>query len=73
MNRERENLNQKIESLEDNNNALKKYQGIVDTEQKAKDILFKANLEASEIFRKRKKRIGKRSFKKLALLNQKLM
>ena len=39
---ERENLNQKIESLEDNNNALKKYQGIVDTEQKAKDILFKA-------------------------------
>ena len=54
---ERENLNQKIESLEDNNNALKKYQGIVDTEQKAKDILFKANLEASEILENAKKEL----------------
>ena len=47
--KEREDLNQKIEFLEDNNNSLKKYQGIVDTEQKAKDILFKANVEATEI------------------------
>lgn len=49
LEQERENLNQKIEFLEDNNNSLKKYQGIVDTEQKAKDILFKANLEATEL------------------------
>ena len=49
LEQERENLNQKIEFLEDNNNSLKKYQGIVDTEQKAKDILFKANLEATEV------------------------
>ena len=46
---EKENLNQRIKGLEDNNNALKMYQGIVDTEQKAKDILFKANLEANKI------------------------
>lgn len=54
---ERENLNQKIEFLEDNNNSLKKYQGIVDTEQKAKDILFKANLEATELLENAKKEL----------------
>lgn len=54
---ERENLNQKIEILEDSNNALKKYQDIVDTEQKAKDILFKANFEASELLEKAKKEL----------------
>jgi len=54
---ERKNLNQKIESLEDSNNALKKYQDIVDTEQKAKDILFNANFEASELLENAKKEL----------------
>lgn len=54
---ERENLKQKLESLENSNNALKKYQDIVDTEQKAKDILFKANFEASEILENAKKEL----------------
>ncbi|MDD2674869.1 MAG: DUF4041 domain-containing protein [Flavobacterium sp.] len=57
LEQERENLNQKIEFLEDNNNSLKKYQGIVDTEQKAKDILFKANLEATELLENAKKEL----------------
>jgi uncharacterized protein YoxC len=54
---ERDNLNQKIEFLEDNNNSLKKYQGIVDTEQKVKDLLFKANLEATELLENAKKEL----------------
>ena len=54
---EKENLNQKIASLEDNNIALKKYQGIVDTEQKIKDILLKANLEAATILENAKKEL----------------
>jgi uncharacterized protein YoxC len=54
---ERDNLNQKIEFFEDNNNSLKKYQGIVDTEQKVKDLLFKANLEATELLENAKKEL----------------
>jgi uncharacterized protein YoxC len=57
LEQERENLNQRIEFLEENNNSLKKYQGIVDSEQKAKDILFKANLEATELLENAKKEL----------------
>lgn len=57
LDEQRENLNLKIEALEENNKALKKYQGIVDVEQKAKDILFKANLEAREILENAKKEL----------------
>lgn len=57
LEQERENLNNKIDFLEDNNNSLKKYQGIVDTEQKAKDILFKANLEATELLENAKEEL----------------
>lgn len=40
-------LNKRIEFLQENNDSLKRYQGIVDTEGKAKEILLKANLEAT--------------------------
>ncbi|QYS85424.1 DUF4041 domain-containing protein [Flavobacterium oreochromis] len=49
LEKEKAVLTEKNSILEENINSLKKYQGIVDVEQTAKDILLKANLEANDI------------------------
>ncbi len=46
---EKEKLSRQISDLEQQNNSLSKYQGIVDTEQKANEILFDAQKNATSI------------------------